>query len=149
MIGVDSVADRLAVAGALGAVPVHLTEEDPRARVKELTDGRGVDLAVDAVGHTDALDLACRVTRKSGTVSVTGVYAERGELHLGVVWIRSLTLRAGQANAIGHLDRVLAMLSAGTLDPSPLVTHRMTLDDAPEAYAVYDRREALKIVLEP
>jgi len=50
---------------------------------------------------------------------------------------------------IGHLDRVLAMLSAGVLDPSSLVTHRMSLDDAPEAYALYDRREALKIVLRP
>ena len=50
---------------------------------------------------------------------------------------------------IGHVDRVLAMMSAGLLDPSPLVTHHMSLDEAPEAYALYDRREALKIVLEP
>ena len=50
---------------------------------------------------------------------------------------------------IGHLDRVLAMLSAGVLDPGPLVTHRMSLDQAAEAYEVYDRREALKIVLTP
>jgi alcohol dehydrogenase len=41
------------------------------------------------------------------------------------------------------------MISAGLLDPAPLVTHRMTLEDAPEAYALYDRREALKIVLTP
>jgi threonine dehydrogenase-like Zn-dependent dehydrogenase len=41
------------------------------------------------------------------------------------------------------------MLSAGVLDPAPLVTHRMSLDEAPEAYAIYDRREALKIVLRP
>ena len=41
------------------------------------------------------------------------------------------------------------MLSAGVIDPAPLVTHHMTLDEAPEAYAVYDRREALKIVLTP
>ena len=149
VIGIDSVEKRLAMAESFGATPLHLTEDDPRARVRELTEGRGVDLAVDAVGHTDALDLACRLARKAGTVSVTGVYAERGEVHLGVVWIRSLTLRAGQANAIGHLDRVLTMLSAGRLDPSPLVTHRMSLDDAPEAYAAYDRREALKIVLTP
>jgi S-(hydroxymethyl)glutathione dehydrogenase/alcohol dehydrogenase len=101
------------------------------------------------VGHPDALDLACRVTRKAGSVSVTGVYAEPGQLHLGVVWIKSLTLRTGQANVIGHLDRVLGMLSAGVLDPSPLVTHHMKLDDAPEAYAIYDRHEALKIVLTP
>jgi threonine dehydrogenase-like Zn-dependent dehydrogenase len=50
---------------------------------------------------------------------------------------------------IGHVDRVLGMLDAGTLDPTPLVTHHLPLDEAPEAYAVYDRREALKIVLTP
>jgi threonine dehydrogenase-like Zn-dependent dehydrogenase len=43
----------------------------------------------------------------------------------------------------------LGMLSAGVIDPTPLVTHHMTLDDAPEAYEIYDRREALKIVLTP
>ncbi len=45
---------------------------------------------------------------------------------------------------IGHIDRVLALMSAGVLDPTPLVTHHMSLDDAPEAYALYDRREALE-----
>jgi threonine dehydrogenase-like Zn-dependent dehydrogenase len=58
-------------------------------------------------------------------------------------------LRSGQANVIGHVDRVLGMLEAGTLDPTPLVSHHMSLDDAPEGYSIYDRREALKIVLRP
>jgi 2-desacetyl-2-hydroxyethyl bacteriochlorophyllide A dehydrogenase len=149
VVAVDTVEERLRVAETLGATPVHLTDGDPRAVVKELTEGRGVDRSVDAVGHPDALDLACRLARKAGTVSVTGVYAERVEVHMGVVWIKALTLRTGHANVIGHLDRVLAMIASGTLDPTPLVTHHMTLDEAPEAYAVYDRREALKIVLSP
>jgi glutathione-independent formaldehyde dehydrogenase len=68
---------------------------------------------------------------------------------MGIVWIKSLRLVTGHANVIGHVDTVLAMMSAGVLDPTPLVTHHMPLDDAPEAYAVYDRREALKIVLSP
>jgi alcohol dehydrogenase len=149
VVAVDSVEERLRTAEALGAVAVHLTEDDPRGRVKELTGGRGVDLSVDAVGNPQALDLACRLARKAGMVSVTGVYAERAEVHMGVVWIKALSWRTGHANVIGHLDRVLAMLSAGVLDPGPLVTHRMSLDEAPEAYAIYDRREALKIVLRP
>jgi len=77
------------------------------------------------------------------------VYAERIELHMGLVWIKALTLRTGQANVIGHLDRVLSMIATGVLDPSPLVTHEMSLDDAPEAYEIYARHEALKIVLRP
>jgi threonine dehydrogenase-like Zn-dependent dehydrogenase len=68
---------------------------------------------------------------------------------MGLVWIKALTLHSGHANVIGHVDRVLGMLDAGTLDPRPLVTHHLALDDAVEAYEIYDRREALKIVLTP
>ena len=68
---------------------------------------------------------------------------------MGLVWIKALTLRTGHANVIGHVDRVLGMLASGVLDPTPLVSHHMPLDDASEAYRVYDRREALKIVLSP
>jgi 2-desacetyl-2-hydroxyethyl bacteriochlorophyllide A dehydrogenase len=149
VIAVDTVDDRLEMARSFGAQPVHLTEEDPKGAVKAATEGRGVDATVDAVGHPDALDLACRLTRKCGTVSATGVYAERIEVHMGIVWIKALTLKTGHANVIKHVDPVLDALTTGRLDPSPLVTHRMKLDDAAEAYATYDRREALKIVLEP
>jgi 2-desacetyl-2-hydroxyethyl bacteriochlorophyllide A dehydrogenase len=149
VIAIDTVEDRLRMAESFGATPVHLTEQDPRAEVKKLTEGRGVDLAVDAVGHPDALDLALRLARKAGTVSVTGVYAERLEVHMGVLWIKALTLTSGHANVIKHVDPVLELLSSGKLDPAPLVTHHLKLDEAPDAYRIYDNREALKIVLTP
>jgi 2-desacetyl-2-hydroxyethyl bacteriochlorophyllide A dehydrogenase len=149
VFAIDTVADRLALAETFGAQPMHLTDDNPRVAVREATERRGVDAAIDAVGHPDALELACRVTRKAGIVSAIGVYAERVEVHMGLVWIKALTLKTGHANVIGHVDRVLAMLDAGVLDPGPLVTHHMRLEDAAEAYAVYDRREALKIVMKP
>ena len=149
VIAVDSVEQRLRMAASFGAVPVHLTEDDVRAAVKQATDGRGADVTVDAVGHERAFDMACRLTRKAGTVSAVGVYAERIEVHMGLVWVKALTVRTGHANVIRHVDAVLALIEQGMLDPLPLVTHHMKLEDAPEAYAVYDRREALKIVLEP
>jgi 2-desacetyl-2-hydroxyethyl bacteriochlorophyllide A dehydrogenase len=149
VMAVDSVEERLKMAESFGAVPVHLTEEDPRARVKELTEGRGSDVTIDAVGHPQAFDMACRLTRKAGTVSAIGVYAERMEVHMGVVWIKALTVRTGHANVIGHVDTVLDLLARGELDPTPLVTHHMKLEDAVEAYEVYDAREALKIVMTP
>ena len=149
VVAIDTVAERLELAREFGATPVHLSEGDPRGTVKSLTERRGVDAAIDAVGHADALDLACRLVRKTGTVSATGVYAEPIELHMGVVWLKALTLKTGHANVIGHLDAVLERLGSGELDPGPLVTHRMDLDEAPEAYELYDRREALKIVLTP
>ena len=149
VIAIDTVADRLEMARAFGAEPIHLTDEDPKAAAKAATDGRGVDAAIDAVGHPEAFDLACRLTRKCGTVSATGVYAERMEVHMGIVWIKALTVKTGHANVIKHVDPVLDALASGALDPSPLVTHHMKLDDAAEAYDTYDRREALKIVLTP
>jgi 2-desacetyl-2-hydroxyethyl bacteriochlorophyllide A dehydrogenase len=149
VIAVDSVPERLAMAKSFGARAVHLSEEDPRAAAREATDGRGVDVCIDAVGDPRALELALRLTRKCGTVQAIGVYAERCEVHMGLLWIKALNLHSGHANVIGHLDSVLAMMSAGRLDPSRLVTHHMSLDEAPEAYALYDRREALKIVLTP
>lgn len=149
VIAIDTVSERLAMAESFGAQAVHLTEQDPRAAAREATEGRGVDVCIDAVGHPQAFDLALRLTRKCGTVQAVGVYAERAEVHLGLLWIKSLHVCAGHANVLAHVDRVLAMMSAGLLDPTPLVTHHMSLDDAPEAYALYDRREALKIVLTP
>jgi 2-desacetyl-2-hydroxyethyl bacteriochlorophyllide A dehydrogenase len=149
VLAVDSVEERLAMAESFGATPLHLTEDDVRGAAKQATEGRGVDGAIDAVGHPQALDMACRLARKAGTVSATGVYSAPVELHMGIVWIKSLTLRSGQANVIAHLDPVLERLASGELDPAPLVTHHMKLDDAAEAYAIYDRHEALKIVLNP
>ena len=132
LLGIRRSALRSAVTGVLGVV-------------------LGVLLA--AVSYQDRLpsdfDLAIRVAASCATVSVVGVYAERCEVHMGLAWIKALTLHTGQANVIGHLDRVLALMGAGVLDPGPLVTHHMSLADAPAAYELYDRREALKIVLEP
>jgi threonine dehydrogenase-like Zn-dependent dehydrogenase len=150
VLAIDSVEQRLAVAESFGATPLHLTEDDVAAEVRRLTDGRGgVDVSIDAVGHPEVLDTAIRLTRACGRVQCLGIYAERGEIHLGLAWLKSLTVRGGQANVIAHIDPVLDMLAAGQLDPSPLVTHHMALDDAPQAYELFDRREALKIVLTP
>ena len=146
---IDTVPERLAVAESFGAQALHAEEQDVRAIVRAGSEGRGVDVSVDAVGDARVLESAIRLTRNCGAVQCIGVYAERTEVHMGLLWLKALTLRGGHANVIGHVDRVLAMLSAGVLDPSPLVTRHMTLDQAPEAYAVYDRREALKIVLTP
>jgi len=149
VLAVDAVPARLEVARAFGAEPVHLTDDDPRAAVRAATGGRGVEVAIEAVGDARALDMAIRLAANCATVSVVGVHAERAEVHMGLAWIKALTIRTGQANVIGHLDRVLALMAAGILDPSPLVTHHMPLADAPAAYRLFDRREALKIVLAP
>jgi len=148
VFAIDTVAERLAMAERFGATPLHLTEQDPKRAIRAATGG-GVDVTVDAVGDPGPLALAISLTRDAGTVSGIGAYAGKGEVPLGLAWLKGLTLRLGLANVIAHVDRVLALMQASVLDPAPLVTHHMALADAAEAYALYDRREALKIVLAP
>ena len=148
IFAIDTVEQRLAMAAEFGATPVHLTEQDPKRVVRSATDG-GVDIVVDAVGDPAPLEMAISLARDAGTVSGIGAYAGRGEVPLGLAWLKGLTLRLGLANVIAHVDRVLALIEAGALDPAPLVTHHMKLDEAAQAYELYDRREALKIVLTP
>ena len=148
VFAIDTVEERLAMAARFGATPVHLTEQDPKRTVRAATDG-GADIVVDAVGDPGPLEMAVSLARDAGTVSGIGAYAGRGEVPLGLAWLKGLTLRLGLANVIAHVDRVLALIEAGALDPAPLVTHHMKLDQAAEAYELYDRREALKIVLTP
>jgi 2-desacetyl-2-hydroxyethyl bacteriochlorophyllide A dehydrogenase len=149
VFAIDSVEQRLEMARDFGAVPVHLTEEEPKKAVRAATEKRGVDVVVDAVGDPGPLGMAVSLARDAGTVSGIGAYAGKGEVPLGLAWLKGLTLRLGLANVIAHVDRVLALMEAGKLDPSPLVTHHMKLDQADEAYELYDQREALKIVLTP
>ena len=149
VFAIDTVSERLRMAERFGATPLHLTEQEPKKAVRAATEGLGVDVAVDAVGDPGPLALAISLARDAGTVSGIGAYAGKGEVPLGLAWLKGLQLRLGLANVIAHVDRVLALMEAGKLDPSPLVTHHMSLDQADEAYEVYDNREALKIVLTP
>ena len=149
VFAIDTVAERLAMAESFGATPLHLTEQEPKKAIRAATGGLGVDVVVDAVGDPGPLALAISLARDAGTVSGIGAYAGKGEVPLGLAWLKGLDLRLGLANVIAHVDRVLALLEAGKLDPAPLVTHHMALDEVSEAYAIYDRREALKIVLTP
>jgi 2-desacetyl-2-hydroxyethyl bacteriochlorophyllide A dehydrogenase len=149
IFAIDTVEQRLEMAKSFGATPLHLTEEEPKRAVRAATEGRGVDVVVDAVGDPGPLAMAISLARDAGTVSGIGAYAGRGDVPLGLAWLKGLTLRLGLANVIAHVDRVLALMSAGILDPAPLVTHHMSLDEAAAAYELYDQREALKIVLTP
>ena len=72
-----------------------------------------MDVCIDAVGDPRALELAIRLTRKCGTVQAIGVYAERCEVHMGLFWIKALSMRSGHANVIAHVDGSIEMMSAG------------------------------------
>ncbi|HTB50805.1 MAG TPA: zinc-binding dehydrogenase, partial [Solirubrobacteraceae bacterium] len=133
----------------LGAIAIHAREEDVTARVRAETGGDGAHVAVDAVGSARALETACRVVRRAGTVSIVGVHTEPCAVHMGLIFLNGLRIVAGLANVIAHLDPVLGLMTAGRLDPSPLVTHQIPLADAAEAYGAFDRHETLKVLLRP
>ena len=142
---------RLDLAEALGATPVHVGERSAETALAEMTDDRGADVVIDAVGSVEAYRSASTIVRRGGRVVVAGVYAgESVELQLGVAWARALELRfTGVCPVHRHWRRVMAEVEAGSLDPTPLVSHRLTLEEAPSGYALFDRREATKVVLRP
>ena len=98
-----------------------------------------------------AFEGAIDTVRRGGTVVVLGVYSsETTELQLGAYWSRALTLRfAGLTPVVSWWRRAMGELARGTVDPTPLISHRLPLEAAAEGYALFDRREATKVVLEP
>lgn len=145
----DRDADRLALAEKAGAIPIDVDRRNAVTALAEATDGRGADVVIDAVGHPEAFEGAIDAVRRGGTVVVVGVYSsESTELQLGAYWARALTLRfAGLTPVLAWWDRAVASLENGAVDPRPLISHRLPLEDAAEGYALFDRREATKVVL--
>jgi threonine dehydrogenase-like Zn-dependent dehydrogenase len=142
---------RLALAEATGANPVHVDERNPATALAEATDGRGADVVVEAVGTPEAFESAIDVVRRGGTVVVLGVYAhETIQAQLGAYWSQGLDLRfAGLTPVLTTWEPAMAAVASGEVDPTPIISHRLTLEDAPRGYELFDRREATKVVLTP
>ncbi len=149
--GVDLDADRLALAEWAGAIAVDASARHPATALADATEGRGADIVIEAVGTTAAFESAARVVRRGGRVVVVGMYAgETVEMQLGVYWARALELRfAGLCPVHAWWERALAEVVAGRIDPAPLISHRLPLEEAPRGYELFDRREATKVVLIP
>jgi threonine dehydrogenase-like Zn-dependent dehydrogenase len=147
----DREPSRLELAEAAGAIPVHIDKRNPVTALAEATEGRGADVVIDAVGHPTAFEGAVDIVRRGGAVVVLGVYSsETTEVQLGAYWSRALSLRfAGLTPVLAWWERATEALARGEVDPTPLISHRLPLEDAAEGYALFDRREATKVVLEP
>ena len=151
VVVVDRDEPRLTLAAAAGAATVDTRTQNAEMLLARRTDDRGADAVIDAVGAPDAYGLATEVVRRGGRVVVVGMYAgETVELQLGVMWARGLALRfAGETPVQAWWHRAMDGLADGTLDPLPLISHRLPLAEAPAAYAAFERREATKVVLDP
>jgi threonine dehydrogenase-like Zn-dependent dehydrogenase len=147
----DMEPERLAIVEKFGAIPINVKEKNPQGAVDELTGGRGADVVVECVGNEAAYETATRVVRSGGTVAVVGVYvSEQPQIPLGVYWTRMLTIRfSGICPVHAWWDRALQAVQSGAIDPVPIISHRLSLDEAPGAYELFAARRATKVVLKP
>ncbi|HEV7904501.1 MAG TPA: zinc-dependent alcohol dehydrogenase [Pyrinomonadaceae bacterium] len=178
VIAIDRVPERLAMAEKHGkAEAINFDNEKVYDRLMEMTAGRGPDRCIDAVGAeahgagsfdavldkakaavmlgTDrphALREAIMCCRKGGTVSVPGAYVGfLDKVPFGALMNKGLTLKAGQTHVQSYTETLLKKIEDGEIDPSFVITHRLKLDDAPEAYKTFRDKEdsCIKVVLKP
>ena len=147
---VDMVDSRLEIAQELGGIPVNASRVNPIEWIAQHTETAGVDSSIEAVGASASVDTAIRCVRGGGTVSVVGVPAEfTADFPYYHMWEKSLTFRSGRSNVQKYMRPLLELIAAGRLHPEKIISHRMRLDDAEEAYRIFEAREATKIVLIP
>ncbi|WP_010585494.1 zinc-dependent alcohol dehydrogenase [Schlesneria paludicola] len=178
VIAIDRVAERLELARTYGkAEVINFEKENVAVRLDEMTKGRGPDRCIDAVGceahaagmtgaaydalkssvsmSTDrgyVLQQAIMSCRKGGTISVPGAYAGYPDkLPFGAFMNKGLTMKSGQTHMQKYMKPLLKKIEDGLIDPSAIITHRVKLADAPEAYKTFrDKKEGcIKVVLTP
>jgi threonine dehydrogenase-like Zn-dependent dehydrogenase len=177
IIAIDRIPERLRMAQTKAKAEVLNYEEvDVFEALKEMTGGRGPDSCIDAVGleahgttldawydlaktklmmETDrshALRRAIQVCRKGGTVSIPGVYGGLlDKFPMGVAFAKGLTLKMGQTHLHRYLKPLLERIEKGEVDPTFIITHRLPLEQAPQAYFTFrDKQdECIKVVLKP
>jgi threonine dehydrogenase-like Zn-dependent dehydrogenase len=171
VIAIDDVPERLKLAEEGGAVTI-CDKEDVHNILKEMTGGRGPDACIDAVGmeaHGSAYDavkqavkletdrpyalrqamLACR---KGGTLSIPGVYAGfLDKVPLGAAFAKGLTFKMGQTHVHKYLQPLLQVIQEGRIDPRFVITHRIALTDAADAYEMFAKKadHCIKVVMKP
>ncbi len=178
VIAIDRIPERLCLAEQFGGARTLNYEqvEDIVEALKQMTGGRGPDSCIDAVGmeahgtgvgilydkikqtmrlETDrpyALREAIQACRKGGTVSIPGVYAQFADkFPIGSAFAKGLTFRMGQTHVHRYMRPLLARIEKGEIDPSAIISHRLRLDDAPEAYRRFRDKESdhVKVVMRP
>jgi len=151
IVAIDMADARLASAERFGAdTIVNNSREDATARVMELTDGLGADVAFEAVGVPETFELCTDLIRPGGRVANIGVHGHSAHLHLEKLWIRDVTITTGLVDTFS-IPQLLRLIASGQLDPSLFATHRFALADAMSAYDTFAdaaNTNALKVVLQ-
>lgn len=153
VIAVDLDDGRLEKAKARGCRPLNPTKEDLNEVARELTNGKGADCAIEAVGNPATVQVALDVVRPGGRVAVIGVIGGQQVSidFLPVMTGKNLTLRSGIVNPQYYIPKLLPMVQQGRIDPTQIITHRMDLAEGPRGYEIFDNHEedVLKVVMTP
>ncbi len=155
IIGVDTVPARLEVAKKLGCDEVvDFKAGDPVEQIMALTDGRGVDVAIEALGTQSTFESALKVLRPGGTLSSLGVYSTDLKIPLA-----AFSAGLGDNKIVTSLcpggkermRRLMSVVGSGRIDLTPLVTHRFKLDDIEAAYDLFSHQRdgVLKVAITP
>jgi alcohol dehydrogenase len=155
IIGVDGIAGRLEVSRRCGAdITLNFRDVDPIAEIMRLTNGRGVDVAIEALGTQGTFESALRVLRPGGTLSSLGVYSTDLTIPLG-----AFTAGLGDNRIVTTLcpggkermRRLIGVIQSGRVDLTAMVTHRYKLDDIEAAYDLFSnqRDDVLKVAITP
>ena len=177
VIAIDRIPERLAMAEAGGAVTINIDEDSVIERLNELTNGKGPEKCIDAVGmeaHATAtidsmydrvkqatmmetdrphvLREMAYVCRPAGTLSIPGVYGGLlDKIPFGAIMNKGLTIRTGQTHVNRWSDDLLRRIEEGQIDPSFVITHTVSLDEGPDMYKVFrDKQDGcIKVVIKP
>lgn len=144
----DRLPARLQVAADNGAIPA--SPEEAAGIIAELTDGRGVDVAIDAVGGAVPLGAACDLVRRRGRIVSVGAHFDATFPYpIARAFAEELTLTCAIGDSIRLRDRIFPLLSAGLIDPTAIVTSSVSLAGVPEAYQRMASHEELKVLIHP
>jgi alcohol dehydrogenase len=151
IVSIDLADSRLESALRFGAdITINNGREDPLALTMEMTDGLGVDVALEAVGVPQTFELAAALIRPGGRVANIGVHGHSATLHLETLWTRDVTITTGLVDTYS-IPQLLRLIISGRLDPSLFATHHYALADTMDAYDTFAdaaNTGALKIVLQ-
>jgi threonine dehydrogenase-like Zn-dependent dehydrogenase len=176
VIAIDRLPERLVLArDRIGAETLDYESDSVMESLREMTGGRGPDACIEAVGmeahgtgpmyaldrakqalhlHSDrgsALREAVMAVRKGGVLSVVGVYGVIDKFPFGLLTNKGITVRTSQQPGRRYMPEMLRHVQEGSLDPSFLITHRMSLEDAPRGYETFKKKEdgCLRAVFQP
>ncbi len=151
IIAIDLDANRVAEAKKFGATDgVDPAAADWKDQVLALTDGWGVDVAVEAVGVPDTFQMCTQIVRPGGRVANVGVHGKPVELQLQDLWIQNITISMGLVNA-NTTPMLLKLVASGKLNVDNFATHHFKLDEMLDAYDTFGRAaetRALKVVID-